>query len=744
MESLPLLQDIPRRSAFFAVTIRSPVPRGRLLSIEHPPLERAYILISAKDIPGKNELAGFPVPILASGELSYLGEPVAILAGPDRVKLESYAGQCRVVVQEEKPVFAAPASAEAPGPETDPAPGLPPAPADQSPPPAGPEEAPAGPEIFLERSIDRGDAGAAFASAAKILEGLYSTGIQEHAYSEAAGALVEYLKNPGRTKGRGPAGAKDKDGGEELLVIHTATQWPRHVSRSAAQVLNLEENQIITESADPGLPMDGKIWYPSLIACQAALAALLTRRNLRLLLSGEEDFRFSPKRNASLTRIQSALGGEGEILGTRIDLTLDLGAQAAFAGEILDQSCLAVLGVAGRGALSLRARAIRTNIPPQGPFGGFGAAQGSFAMERHSSLIADARGLDPAEWRKDTYPRRKNPSASSIEQLLDTAAAMGDYYRKWGSYELLRRRRREESPPGRPEARRGIGIALGRQGRGFLHIGEDAFSVEVTLHIDGSLEIRSSVGAGKELTRLWANIARETLGVEEDKVRVVSRNTALCPDSGPESLSRTIGSVTPLVEQSCQAIRNQRFRDPLPITVAESAGPPAAPRNFPLKVPNPGSLENPGWAAAVAEVEIEPRSYSPVIRGLWLAVEGGRILSEKQARRRLKLASIQALGWASGECLEYRRGALYPSNISAYGIPNPGEIPPIHIDFLWNDSAVPRGVGDLPFSCVPAAYIQAVSQAADYPFGKIPLRPAELWEILRDETPEGPEREKAK
>jgi CO/xanthine dehydrogenase Mo-binding subunit len=360
-------------------------------------------------------------------------------------------------------------------------------------------------------------------------------------------------------------------------------------------------------------------------------------------------------------------------------------------------------------------------------------------MERHSSLIADSLGLDPAEWRKDNYPHRKDLSVSAeaapIARLLDAVAAMADYYRKWGSYELLRRRRRESPPPARPENLRGIGIALGRQGTGFLHIDESAFSVEVTLNIDGSLEIRTSVKAGKDFIRIWADIARETLGVEEEKVRIVSRNTALCPDSGPESLSRNIGSVTPLVERGCQTIRNQRFRDPLPITVREvPGGEPGekAPsrRSVPLKVPNPRSLEHPGWAAAVVEAEFEPRSYSPVIRGVWLAVDGGRILSESRARRGLKLAGVQALGWASGEYLEYQGGAVNPSGFTAYGLPNPGEIPPIHVDFLRDAGAVPKGIGDLPFSCIPAAYLQAVSQAIDYPFKKIPLRPAEIWRIL--------------
>jgi CO/xanthine dehydrogenase Mo-binding subunit len=690
-------------------------------------MERSYTLITAENIPGKNELADFPVPVLASKELSYLGEPAALLVGPNRVKLESYAAQCRIVVEEEKPVFAAPAS---PG-----------------------EEPPAEMETFAERSLNRGDIDAAFAGAAAVVSAVYSTGIQEHGYGEAVGAQVECSAG----------GEKKEDAGtpRPAFVIRSATQWPYHMRRSAAQVLGLEEDQVVVEATDPGFPMDGKIWYPSLIACQAALAAFVTRRNVRLLLNREEDFRFSPKRNASLTRIQSALGEKGEIRGTRIDLSVDLGAQAVFCREILDQSCLGVLGIAGEGALSLRARALKTNIPPQGPFSGFGGAQGGFAMERHGSLIADSLETDPAEWRKEHFSGKKASPASSsrrakdreapVGPILDTAAAMADYYRKWGSYELLRRRRREDPAPARPETLRGVGIALGRQGNGFLHISEGGFTIETTLNIDGSLEIRSSAKVGKDFIRIWSDIALETLGVEEDKVRIITQNTALCPDSGPESLSRNISSLSSLVERSCQAIRNQRFRDPLPITIREAPGPQGEGRGSgkirPLMtVPNPESQELPGWAASVVEVEIEPSSYSPVIRGVWLAVDGGRIFSESRARRSLKLAAAQALGWASGECLAYRGGAVEPASSADYGIINSSEIPPIKIDFLGNAAARPRGIGELPFCCIPAAYIQAVSQALDHPFQGIPLRPGDIWEILQPgPRPEegGPEAEAA-
>jgi CO/xanthine dehydrogenase Mo-binding subunit len=663
-------------------------------------LERAYTLVTAADIPGKNELADFPVPVLASEELSYLGEPVALLVGPDQAKLCAYARQYRVLAREEDPVWAAPASNTA-----------------ARPPDGG---------LFAERGFRRGDPEAAFAGAARIVGGVYSTGIQEHGYSEPVGAIAEY-------SGGGP--------GRPPFVIHTATQWPYHVSRSVAAVLGIGNDAVATRPADTGLPLDGKIWYPSLVACQAALAASVVRRSVRLLLSREEDFRYSPKRNSSVTEIQSALGEKGEILGTRIDMTLDLGAQGVFAREILDQSCLAVMGIAGRGALDIRARAIRTNIPPQGPLGGFGAAQGAFAMERHQSRIADALALDPAEWRKNNRPGKEGLAGfiplrdeAPVEQLLDTAASMSSYYRKWASYELLRQRRRE-SPPSRPETLRGIGIALGWQGSGLLYPGATACEAEVTLNIDGSLEIRTSLEAGREFADVWSAIAREILAVED--VRVVPLDSG--PDSGPATLSRSISALGGLIRVSCETIRNQRFRDPLPITVrqscgaAEGEGPgdPAAgaPSGFPADM-DLESRSLPGWGAAVVEVEIEDRTYTPSVRGIWIAADGGKILSEGRARRSLKLAAAQALGWASRERLEYRDGALSPSRISDYGLPNPADIPPIHVDFLWNSATEPKGIGDLPFSCVPAAYVQAVSQAVDRCCVKIPLGPDDIWEIL--------------
>jgi CO/xanthine dehydrogenase Mo-binding subunit len=130
----------------------------------------------------------------------------------------------------------------------------------------------------------------------------------------------------------------------------------------------------------------------------------------------------------------------------------------------------------------------------------------------------------------------------------------------------------------------------------------------------------------------------------------------------------------------------------------------------------------------VVEVKIDQIEYTPKVRGIWLAVDGGKILSEARARRGLKIAAIQALCWASRERLEYVDGIISREQFINYKIPDPSELPPVRVDFLWNDTGAPKGIGELPFTCVPAAYLQAVSQAMDHHFQRIPLSGADIWE----------------
>jgi len=143
--------------------------RGRLVGVEPPELPDGYFLVTAAQIPGENALAQAAVPVLARERVSYIGEPVALLLGPDESRLEELAGLCEVRVEDE------------------------------------PDR---GDHVLLHRDYSRGAPPPALPGSVEI-EGFYETGIQEHWYPEPQGALAWFLDN--------------------RLIVSTATQWPGHV-----------------------------------------------------------------------------------------------------------------------------------------------------------------------------------------------------------------------------------------------------------------------------------------------------------------------------------------------------------------------------------------------------------------------------------------------------------------------------------------------------------------------------------
>jgi CO/xanthine dehydrogenase Mo-binding subunit len=325
-----------------------------------------------------------------------------------------------------------------------------------------------------------------------------------------------------------------------------------------------------------------------------------------------------------------------------------------------------------------------------------------------------------------------------VAELIDSVAAMSAYYRKWASYELLRTSRRAGSETGDlKENKRGIGIAAAFQGSGSLYSGIDKglYGVELTLAKDGSLEIISSMLPGaEENARIWRNAAGAVLGVEERQVKISCPPSS--PDSGPACLSRNISVITRLIERCGEAIRKQRFRNPLPITVRRSVRPDRF-TAWNNETADAQAFSRLAWGAAVVEIEIDSVSFDPRIRGIWLVVDGGRILSQARAKHSLKIAAIQALNWACREHIIYQNGVIPAEIIQVYDLPSPEEIPPVYVNFLPSDGAAPKGIGELPYSCIPAAYVQAVSQAMDHPFDKIPLNAEDVWEVEKQKKTDG-------
>ncbi|HSV56045.1 MAG TPA: xanthine dehydrogenase family protein [Magnetospirillaceae bacterium] len=673
------LSDLREEGMLHVITVRAPIRRGRILGIEIPHLPWGCRAIQEDDIPGSNVLPviGPGLPVLSGHRVSYYGEPVLLLAGPDPSILADIRNTVRLSVEEEPPLLEWETFQ-----------------ADQA---------------VLSREAELGDPDGAFSGAEQVLEVQFRTDSQEHLYPEPQGAFATF----------------DYD----KLVIRCATQWPFHVRDCVRSAIGVKLEDVVVRPTPAGPHMDGRIWYPSVLACHAALAAYLCRKPARILLERGEDFRYTPKKSRSLVSLRAALDASGNLTALDARIVMDTGAGAPLATELVEQACLHACGSLAIPNQRVKGYAVRTNAVPLDAFSGMGAAHSHYAAECLANRIAQERGEDPIEWRLRNILRKGSLTLTgevfrertSFEEIARRLKTSSDFARKHAGYEQVRKRRTsfrgEETP-------RGIGIAFCHQSNGpsFTSIIPGSYAVTSTLRKDLCLEISTSAVAGNEwVLSAWRSTAASILGIPEDKVRLSEASTASVTYSGPSVISRNVAVIGRLIVRSCTAIRSRRFRSPLPISTKATYH-ARNPVHWNAGRATGSPFEFLSYGAAVVEAELDLWRMEPRILAVWMCLDAGRVASEQYARSSLAASVMAALGQCFREHLPLEDGIVPATGYREYGVLSLAEAPPIEVEFLpWEAGDIPRGIEEMPFLCIPAAFAAAVTQASDLAVDSLPF-----------------------
>ncbi len=657
------LSDLEPDGMIHVATLRSPVPAGTIVGIETPFMPRGYLSVVADDIPGARAIAfgADQVPVLARGEVRYVGEPVALIAGPDPAVVAELAAKS--VVKVESAPFVADFELV-------------------------PEESAA-----ARASFERGDVDIACTVAAAVVEGEYRIGSQDHFCSEPHGALCQF--------------EYDK------LVVRCATQWPSKVREAVASVLGAEPAEIIVRPTPLGEHLDGKLWYPALLACQAALVALKSGKPARVLLSRAEDYAYSPKRARAVISHRSALDGAGNLSALDVKLRLDVGAYGPLAREIVSRAVADAIGQYDAPNVRVRGLAVRTNLPPLGAFGGLGSAQAFFAIETHVDRVVSKLGADPIAWRAAAPKHRDSPFGAIAREL----ASMSDFARKHASYSLLARR------GALPEEgfARGIGFACAHQGSGAFLTDDLASDYRVSMRLDaeGRVSIRTEAAANRgKAVDVWRQIASRELDVPLSAVTVEGSEETDFSVAGPDVFSNKLSVVTKLVSNCATTIKRKKKAGKPPFEASSVfRGRAKAARNDD-KTASPYADRS--YGGAVVEVEIDPWGYEIRVLGVWICADCGEVLSERAARRSLETGAVTALSQALYERLDFPEG-VPPTDVSERPMIRLSEIPPVETRLVRSGKDAAKGLGDLPYACVPSALAQAVRQATGVAASELPV-----------------------
>ncbi len=676
--------DMSLPDMLHCITVRARFPRGRLLGIRTPELPREIRLVTAADIPGSNlvTVGDTSLPLLADDYVSYYGEPVALLVGPELEDLAVLVEDIELDYESETPVF---------DPDAD--------------------------DIdhrAAHRELSRGDTTGELANAYQVVEGEYRTGPQEHMYSEPLAAVAGWE--------------------EGLLAIYTATQWIHHVHKTCRAVLG-GGHRIAVRATALGEHLDGKLWHPSLVAARAALVAHVTGRNVRLSYSAPEDFLYTSKRAPMFASYAAGLNSEGNLECLQIRLVFNLGAYPMFAREIVDRACHAATGAYRCEHVSVRATALQSNLPPLNAHVGLASSQVFFALESHVARIAELAQIPPDTWRRANLLTRGERSSTGITLsrsvdaagLLEEVVGRSDFSRKYAAYELQKKRRTDFGALENPS--RGIGLAFASQGSGFIGRGEGEYAsrVRVRLETDGSVHLSCpAFNAELPLARYWRDLAAEILTVEPDHVTFNQPDSTVMSDSGPLFLSRHVAVITRALESCCDAVAKKRFRTSLPIEATRSYRLPRSQRWDDESFQGRPFIEQ-AYGAAVVEVDVDPMTLDVRVRSIWMSIDGGHIIERAAAEQSTERGVFQALGWAASEQIVYSGATIRVGDYERYGPNARAQNPTLSIAFRQVDPKdPPRGIGELALSCVPAAYAAAVSQATGNYLDRLPVTPAVL------------------
>ena len=149
-----------------------------------------------------------------------------------------------------------------------------------------------------------------------------------------------------------------------------------------------------------------------------------------------------------------------------------------------------------------------------------------------------------------------------------------------------------------------------------------------------------------------------------------------------------------------------------------------------------------GWAAAVAEVEVDLDTGEVAVTDVVSADEIGRVIHQVLAEGQVEGGSLQAVGYATIEELKLVDGRYQNDRLATYLIPTAMDAPRITSLLLEHPySGAPhgaKGVGELPMDVVAPAVVAAIHDATGAWITDLPATSERVLAALTGSTPPRP------
>jgi CO/xanthine dehydrogenase Mo-binding subunit len=517
--------DLKVAGMLHAKVLGSPYPHARILSIDTSAAEKVSgvrCVVTEKDAPKKLTGTGAirDMPLLASGLVRYVGEPVAAVAATTLEAAEEAVELIKVEYEELAAIFDVEASAGT------------------NPPvivhpdfskyrksiPAG-RLSPDRPNVCTHIKIYKGDVDQGFKESDLIVENRFVAPSIQHCALEPHAAVV----------------VPEPDGG---LTLFTGKQGISRAKEDIAAMFGIAPHKIRVRQEYVGGAFGGKATIYELIP---ALLALKSGRPVKWVMTREEAFVLGGPRQGMVLSIKDGFKRDGNLVARKMEVFVDAGAYGEASPGVTQNSSSVAVCMYRVPHLKWDGYAVYTHTPKRRGMRGYGVNEVTFAIESNMDIAAEKLGMDPVELRRKNLLRE---GEAMLNGEIIHSNGVADCLDKICESIRLNEKSADEGP-----WRKGKGLALGNK------YSSPGSHYGARIHVTENERVVIYHGAdaiGQGVNTVMAQIAAEEFGVLPDSVDVVFSDTAVTPYFGHGSTSsRTTFNLGNALRRACDAAKRE-------------------------------------------------------------------------------------------------------------------------------------------------------------------------------------------
>jgi len=537
------------------------------------------------------------------------------------------------------------------------------------------------------------------------------------------------------------------------LHVISSTQIVFHVRRILSNALGIPKSKIRVEKPRIGGGFGAK--QSSVSEVYPAFVTMKTGRPAQIIYTREDSLIAGSPRHEMEVHVRLGASKEGKIRALDIYTLSNSGAYSEHGPT--------TVGLSGHKSIPLYSGSLEayrfaydvvyTNRQASGAYRGYGATQGTFAVESAVNELAEKLGMDPTLLRDINMvkqgmqmPAYYNEIANScaLDRCMDTCRKIFDWNAKYPVRDM-----------GNGKVRC-AGVAMSMQGSGVSNV--DVGSATLRLGDDGTYNLiigAADMGTGCDTT--LAQIAAEVLQCSMEDIAVFGADTDISPyDSGSyaSSTAYITGKAVEkagrkLVENICKlaatmfdcAESDVRFEGSQvsristgeTLSIQNIATKSQCGNNISLDVTEThySPVSPPPFMVAMVEIELDRLTGEVKLLDTKAVVDSGTLLNPAIARVQAEGGIAQAIGHTLTENLNYTKtGALIENSFMQYKIPTRLDVGRIQVEFEHTfEPTGPFGaksIGEIVINTPGPAIAHAIYRATGVWHRELPITPCQI------------------